>query len=52
MIRAVTSWLEYNDLKLFRKIKVATIQDERVPEKEELARIFRSLDLEGGLLLR
>lgn len=42
------NWLRYNDVILTRKIKVSnatttpTIENERVPLKEELARIFRA----------
>ncbi len=48
ILKAVKSWLRYNDITLTRKIKVRnsnatpTIEDERVPSQEELARILRA----------
>ena len=48
ILKAVRSWLRYNDVKLTRTIKVSnptatpTIEDEQVPSKEELSRIFRA----------
>lgn len=48
LLKAVRSWLRYNDVKLTRKIKVSnpnatpTIKDEQIPSKEELSRIFRA----------
>jgi hypothetical protein len=41
-IKAVRSWLEHNDIRLIRRIKVGnrnetpTISDERVPTRDEL----------------
>lgn len=48
LLKAVRSWLRYNDVKLTRKIKVSnpnatpTIEDEQIPSNEELSRIFRA----------
>jgi len=48
ILKAVKSWLRYNDVKLTRRIKVTnpnatpTIENEQVPSKEELSRIFRA----------
>jgi integrase len=47
-LKAVRSWLEFNDVTLVRKIKVGnrdrtpTLEDERVPTKEELSQILNS----------
>jgi hypothetical protein len=47
ILKAVRSWLNYNDINLTRRIKITnpsatpTIEDEQVPSQEELARIFR-----------
>jgi len=47
-LKAVRSWLRYNDLSLTRKIKVSnasatlTIENEQIPSQEELSRIFRA----------
>jgi len=52
-LKPVKSWLEFNGLKLARHIKISgynlnpTIADERVPTKQELARILRHLDRRG-----
>ena len=48
ILKALKSWLRYNDVKLTRTIKVTgagrtpTIDDEQVPSREELGRIFRA----------
>lgn len=48
ILKAVRSWLKYNDITLTRPIKVTdagatpTIEDEQVPTQEELSRIFRA----------
>jgi len=48
VLKAVKSWLRYNGVQLTRTIKVSnpnatpTIEDEAVPSKEELTRIFRA----------
>jgi hypothetical protein len=53
ILKAVKSWLEFNGLQLQRRIKVShynlnpRVADERVPTKEELAKIFRALGLKG-----
>jgi len=45
-LKAVRSWLEFNEVKLIRKIKIGnrnatpTIEDERVPTRDELRTIF------------
>ena len=45
-ITCVRSWLQFNDVELVRKIKIGntnrtpTIEDERIPSKEELRQIF------------
>jgi hypothetical protein len=47
ILKALKSWLRYNDVRLTRKISVKdagrtpTIEDEQVPSRDELARIFR-----------
>lgn len=47
VVKALKSWLRYNDVTLVRKITISdvgrtpTIEDERIPSKEELSRIFR-----------
>jgi integrase len=47
-LKAVRSWLEFNEIILVRKIKVGnrdrtpTLEDERVPMKEELGQIMNS----------
>jgi len=48
LLKAVRSWLRYNDIVLTRRIKVSnrnatpTIEGEQVPSQEELSRIFRA----------
>jgi len=48
LLKAVKSWLRYNDVRLTRKIKVSnpnatpTIEDEQIPSNKELSRIFRA----------
>jgi len=48
IIKSVKSWLRQNDITLTRRIKVSrpdatpTIENEQVPSKEELSRIFRA----------
>ena len=48
LLAVVKNWLRYNDVILTRRIKVSnatatpTIENERVPLKDELARIFRA----------
>jgi len=48
LVKMLKSWLRQNDVQITRKIKVSkptatpTIEDEQVPSKEELSRIFRS----------
>ena len=50
MVSAVKSWLDYNHIEIRRKIKVAdsdvpvTIQDEKVPDKEQLKKILDAAD--------
>jgi hypothetical protein len=47
-LKTVKSWLRYNNITLTRKIKVKnstatpTIEDEKVPSQEELARVLRA----------
>ncbi|MEM3028508.1 MAG: site-specific integrase, partial [Candidatus Bathyarchaeia archaeon] len=47
LLKAVRSWLRYNDIVLTRKIKISnstatpTIENEQVPSQEELSRILR-----------
>ena len=47
ILKALKSWLRFNDLKLIRRITISnagrtpTIEDEQIPSKEELSRIFR-----------
>jgi len=51
ILKSVKSWLQHNGMGLKRKIKVfntlTTVADERVPTKEELARILRYLNMRG-----
>jgi len=48
LLKAVRSWLRYDDVKLTRRIKVSnpnatpTIENEQIPSKEELSRILRA----------
>ena len=48
LLKAVRSWLRYNDVRLTRRIKVSnpnatpTIEDEQIPSNEELSKIFRA----------
>ncbi len=48
ILKAVKSWLRYNDVTLTRKIKITnstatpSIENEQVPSQDELARIFRA----------
>jgi hypothetical protein len=48
ILKAVKSWLRYNDVTLTRRIKISnstatpTIEDEQVPSQEELVRILRA----------
>jgi len=48
LVKSLKSWLRQNDVQITRKIKVSrptatpTIEDEQVPSREELSRIFRS----------
>jgi integrase len=45
-LKAIRSWLDYNEIRLVRKIKIGnrnvtpSIADERIPTKDELATIF------------
>jgi integrase len=47
-LKAIRSWLNFNDIILVRKIRIGdrnrtpTIEDERVPTQDELASVFRS----------
>jgi len=47
MVKAIKSWLRYNDVEIIRKITISdvgstpTLEDEQIPSKEELSRIFR-----------
>jgi len=53
IVKPVKSWLEYNGLELKRRIKIKgvdstpTLEQERVPTREELATILRYLDKRG-----
>ncbi len=53
ILKPVRSWLEFNGLELKRRIKISnynlnpSVADERVPTREELARILRHLDRRG-----
>jgi hypothetical protein len=55
-LKVLRSWLRYNDIKLTRRIKVSninatpTIEDERIPSKEELSRILRTSPLRTKVL--
>ena len=50
MMTAVKSWLEYNHIEIRRKIKIAnmdlptTIQDEKIPDREQLRKILDAAD--------
>ncbi len=50
MMTSVKSWLEYNHIEIRRKIKIAnmdiptTIQDEKVPDREQLKKILDAAD--------
>ena len=52
-LKAVRSWLEFNDIRLVRRIKLGnrnstpTIDDERVPTKRELRQILNYADERG-----
>jgi hypothetical protein len=51
IVKVVKSWLRQNDLEITRRIKVSrptstpTLENEQIPSKEELSRIFRSSSL-------
>ena len=51
IVKVVKSWLKQNDIEITRRIKVSrptatpTLEDEQIPSKEELSRIFRSSSL-------
>lgn len=51
IVKVVKSWLRQNDIEITRRIKVSrptatpTLEDEQIPSKEELSRIFRSSSL-------
>jgi hypothetical protein len=51
IVKVVKSWLRQNDIEVTRRIKVSrpsatpTLEDEQIPSKEELSRIFRSSSL-------
>jgi len=53
ILKAVRSWLTYNDIKLNRRIKIKganatpTIEDERVPTNDELKRIINTVSGRG-----
>lgn len=48
LLKATRSWLRCKDVKITRRVKVSnpnrtpTIEDEKIPSKEELSRIFRA----------
>ena len=52
-VKAVRSWLEFNEIRLVRKIKIGnrsrtpTIEDERVPTRDELRQILNYADARG-----
>ena len=52
-VKAVKSWLEFNEIRLVRKIKIGnrsrtpTIEDERVPTRDELRQILNYADARG-----
>lgn len=56
-ITALKSWLTHFDVVITRKIKVAnrdatpTLEDERVPEGEELTELFNRADLRTGAIM-
>jgi len=47
-VKAVRSWLDFNDIRLYRKIKIRdtsatpTIEDEQIPTRDELRTLFGS----------
>ena len=57
VIGAVKSWLEYNHVEIRRKIRVAnsdvpvSIQDEKVPDKEQLKRMFDAADPRSRVII-
>ncbi len=56
-LTALKSWLSHFDVKINRKIKIAnrdatpTLDEERVPEKEELIELFNRADLRAVAIL-
>jgi hypothetical protein len=52
-LKAVRSWLEYNEIRLVRKIKIGnradtpTIENERVPSVDELRTLFYVMRARG-----
>jgi len=56
-LKTVKSWLRYNNISLTRRIKIKnstatpTIENEKVPSQEELARFLGYRLRESGLLL-
>ena len=51
-IKAIKSWLSYNEIEIKNKIKIEgaedtpSLKDERVPTREELRKIFQAADLQ------
>jgi len=56
-VKAIRSWLDFNEIRLERKFKVRdaeatpTIEDERVPNKEELRQILGRASLRGRVVV-
>jgi hypothetical protein len=57
IITGVKSWLTHNDIEIRRKIKISnvtatpTLQNERVPEPDELAELFNRAELRSGAIM-
>ena len=56
-VTALKSWLEYHDVKITRKLKIRnknatpTLENERVPESQELAELFNRAEMRTGAIM-
>jgi integrase len=57
IVKSVKSWLNFNDVQINRRIRISnrdatpTLQDERIPSKEELKALLRAGDERAGAII-